>query len=93
MLFFFFCRLDIILKNSRTSFYLLYSLSFNFLFCINLVSEPNFDQKSSYLCLFQVLDPISELKFFVPYLGLDKIGSPSSIIIFIIISYLFNHTF
>ena len=28
-----------------------------------------------------------------PYLGLDEIGSPSSIIIFIIISYLFNHTF
>ena len=28
-----------------------------------------------------------------PYLGLDEIGSPGSIIIFIIISYLFNHTF
>ena len=27
------------------------------------------------------------------YLGLDEIGSTSSIIIFIIISYLFNHTF
>ena len=28
-----------------------------------------------------------------PYLGLDETGSPSSIIIFIIISYLFNRTF
>ena len=28
-----------------------------------------------------------------PYLGLDGIGSPSSIIIFIIISYLFNRIF
>ena len=28
-----------------------------------------------------------------PYLGLDKIESPNSIIIFIIISYLFNCTF
>ena len=28
-----------------------------------------------------------------PYLGLDEIGSSSSIIIFIIISYLFNCTF
>ena len=28
-----------------------------------------------------------------PYLGLDEIGNPSSIIIFIIISYLFNPTF
>ena len=28
-----------------------------------------------------------------PYLGLHEIESPSSIIIFIIISYLFNHTF
>ena len=28
-----------------------------------------------------------------PYLGLDKIGSPSLIMIFIIISYLFNRTF
>ena len=27
------------------------------------------------------------------YLGLYEIGSPSSIIIIIIISYLFNHTF
>ena len=27
------------------------------------------------------------------YLGLNEIGKPSSIIIFIIISYLFNHTF
>ena len=27
------------------------------------------------------------------YLGLDEIGSPSSIIIFIIISYVFNCTF
>ena len=27
------------------------------------------------------------------YLGLDEIGSPSSMIIFIIISYLVNHTF
>ena len=27
------------------------------------------------------------------YLGLDEIGSTSLIIIFIIISYLFNHTF
>ena len=27
------------------------------------------------------------------YLGLDEIGNPSSIIIFIIISYLFNRTF
>ena len=27
------------------------------------------------------------------YLGIDEIGSTSSIIIFIIISYLFNHTF
>ena len=27
------------------------------------------------------------------YLGLDEIGSSSSIIIFIIISYLFNRTF
>ena len=27
------------------------------------------------------------------YLGPDEIGCPSSIIIFIIISYLFNHTF
>ena len=29
----------------------------------------------------------------VSYLGLHEIGSPSSVIIFIIISYLFNHTF
>ena len=28
-----------------------------------------------------------------PYLDLDKIGSPSPMMIFIIISYLFNHTF
>ena len=28
-----------------------------------------------------------------PYLGLDEIESSSSILIFIIISYLFNHTF
>ena len=28
-----------------------------------------------------------------PYLGLDETGSTSSIIIFIIISYLFNRTF
>ena len=28
-----------------------------------------------------------------PYLGLDEIGSPSSIMIFIIVSYLFNCTF
>ena len=28
-----------------------------------------------------------------PYLGLNDIGSPNSIIIFIIISYLFNHIF
>ena len=28
-----------------------------------------------------------------PYLDLNDIGSPSSIIIFIIISYLFNRTF
>ena len=28
-----------------------------------------------------------------PYLGLDEIGNSSSIIIFIIISYLFNRTF
>ena len=28
-----------------------------------------------------------------PYLGLDEIGSSSIIMIFIIISYLFNHTF
>ena len=28
-----------------------------------------------------------------PYLGLDEIGSPNSIVIFIIISYLFNPTF
>ena len=28
-----------------------------------------------------------------PYLGLDEIGSPSSMMIFIIISYLFNCTF
>ena len=28
-----------------------------------------------------------------PYLGLDKIGSSSPMIIFIIISYLFNRTF
>ena len=28
-----------------------------------------------------------------PYLGLDKIGSTSSMMIFIIISYLFNRTF
>ena len=28
-----------------------------------------------------------------PYLGLDEIGSPSSMMIFIIISYLFNFTF
>ena len=28
-----------------------------------------------------------------PYLGLHEIGSPSLIIIFIIIGYLFNHTF
>ena len=28
-----------------------------------------------------------------PYLGLQDIESPNSIIIFIIISYLFNHTF
>ena len=28
-----------------------------------------------------------------PYLGLDEIENPNSIIIFIIISYLFNHTF
>ena len=28
-----------------------------------------------------------------PYLGLDEIGNPSPMMIFIIISYLFNHTF
>ena len=28
-----------------------------------------------------------------PYLGLDKMGSPSPMMIFIIISYLFNRTF
>ena len=28
-----------------------------------------------------------------PYLGLDEIGSSSSIMIFILISYLFNRTF
>ena len=28
-----------------------------------------------------------------PYTGLDKIGNPSPMIIFIIISYLFNRTF
>ena len=28
-----------------------------------------------------------------PYLGLDEIGSPSPMMIVIIISYLFNHTF
>ena len=28
-----------------------------------------------------------------PYLGLDEIGSPSPMMIFIIINYLFNHTF
>ena len=28
-----------------------------------------------------------------PYLGLNKIGNPNSIIIFIIISYLFNDNF
>ena len=28
-----------------------------------------------------------------PYLSLDKIGKPSSIIIFIIINYLINYTF
>ena len=28
-----------------------------------------------------------------PYLGLDEIGSPSTMIIIIIIIYLFNHTF
>ena len=28
-----------------------------------------------------------------PYLGLDEIGSPSPMMIFIIISYLFNRTF
>ena len=76
-----FGRLDIILKNSITSFYLFVRFIFNFiilrsrvtsiwyqsmtsirdkllfLFCINLVSEPNFDPKSNYFYLFQV--PIS----------------------------------
>ena len=28
-----------------------------------------------------------------PYLGLDNMGSPSPMMIFIIISYLFNHIF